>query len=66
VIYVKGILAALGAAFVVSVYTLFVVTSKTKVTGRGALVAYFASPFFWITLIVTALYAFRLTTAGVR
>ena len=62
-IYFKAILAAVGAAFVLSFYTLCVMSSKTKVTGRGAIAAYFyGSPLFWITLVVVCFYAFRITT----
>ena len=61
-IYFKGVLAALGAAFVLSLYTLWVLSVKTTVTGRGALAAYFYSPLFWITLAVVCFYAFRITT----
>lgn len=62
-IYVKAILAALGAAFILCAYTALVMTAKTpKTIGRGVLVLYFGTPFFWITLAVVSLYAFRITT----
>jgi hypothetical protein len=62
VIYFKATLAALAAAFVLSLYTAFVMSAKTRVSGRGALMAYYGTPLFWITLVVVCFYAFRVTT----
>jgi len=61
VIYVKASLTALGAAFVVLLYTSFVMAFRTKTTGRGALIFYFGDPLLWITVIVVCIYVFRLT-----
>ena len=61
-IYFKATLAALAAAFVFTLYTAFVMSVKIKVAGRGALVAYFGTPLFWITLVVLCFYCFRITT----
>lgn len=62
-IYVKATIAALIAAFVVFAYTGIVMAIKVPNTiGRGVVAAYFGNPFFWITVAVASLYAFRITT----
>ena len=61
--YVKASIAALVAAFVVFAYTAIVMSIKVPNTiGKGVVTAYFGNAFFWVTLVVVSLYAFRITT----
>ena len=59
--YLKGFIAAIAAAFVVIAYTLAVLMLKHKAIGVGVFVGYFTRPLFWVTLIVTSIYAYVIT-----
>ena len=59
--YIKGALAVIAVAFVITAYTFVAMMVKHKAVGLGVIQVYFTRPIFWLTLVVNCIYAYVIT-----